>query len=198
MQTRLFFVVVLAVLLAMTAFGQKFELDSEGRGIALTPEVQRLMDEADQVIAQTAPARAEADKIMAEEEAALEVAVIDAKSSLLRLFKAKTNYMSAIGEMISSRQAAGSAIHKVAMAYFDNVIAISNKKKELAEDNYGEWQENALTAKKFAIINHTLLEHSTKAIAVAREREAEQFRRFQEDFRRMQELDREMREKSKI
>lgn len=199
MQTRLFFVVFLAASLLGTAYAQKFDLDTQGRGIALTSEVQKLMDAADEAIAAAAPARAAAIEKVAEAEKNLR-SLIKSSTSLVRLTDGKLAYLAAIIDSISAHRLAGPAFHKATMAYFDNVIAIKKAKLELSDDGYAKWQAAVLAATRYipGEDHKKLLDETGAAITAARAREAERFRQMQEDFRKMQEADREMRKNNKI
>lgn len=198
MQTRsLFFVVFLVVLLAVAAYGQKFEVDAQGRGIALSAEVQRLMDAADKAIDAAAPAREKARMQLKEAEKNLRNKIADKKMTSLQLMAARSTYAEAAMDCMAAYRIAGPAVHKAIMAYFGNVNAIARTKRDISPSNYGEWQNKADAATIFLLgeARKTLEAEADAAIKAAQKREEEVFRQMQEDFERIQEADREMREK---
>ncbi len=200
MQTRLFFVVFLVASLLGTAYGQGFQLDEQGRGIALDAKVQHLMDAADRAIDAAAPAREKARMQLKEAEKNLRNKIADKKMTSLQLMAARSTYAEAAMDCMAAYRIAGPAVHKAIMAYFDNVNAIARTKRDISPSNYGEWQNKADAATIFLLgeARKTLEAEADAAIKAAQKREAEAFRQMQEDFRKMQEADREMRKKSNI
>jgi hypothetical protein len=200
MQTRTKFFIIFAAILAMTATAnaqQTFAPNEKGEVNALTLEVRSLMERADKVIIETVQDRLEADQKVAEAANELKKIVASSKATPLGIFRAKMGYVNATGNIISARRPAYSATHKAAMAYFDNVIAITKAHLKLATNNYGEWQEKTLAVTKIDLPPEykTLMGEADKALESARERDEKLFRQFQDDFEQMQKRDREMREK---
>lgn len=201
MQTRsLFFVVFLVVLLSVAAYGQGFQVDEKGRGIALDAKVQKLMDDADEAIAAAAPAREKALMKLKGAEKNLRQKIADKNISSVQLMAARMAYTNATIDCMAAYRLAGPAVHTATMAYFDNVNAVARSKRDISPSHYGEWQDKALAATVFlpGEANKKLVAETSAAIKAAQAREAEAFRQMQEDFERMQEVDREMRKKSNI
>ena len=178
-----------AILAAMTANAQTtFTPDEKGEVSPVTPEVLTLMKQAEQIIAESASKFAEADKKVFESTGDLMRVIANKKASTTEILGAQTEYLVAVDAAMSARSSADGAVFKTTMAYFDNVIAITNAKFKLSKNSYGEWQKRTLAITRFPFPPETkiLFDDAEKAIQAAKQREAEFFRQLEEDFNRME------------
>ncbi len=193
-----FFVIFVAIF-AMTAIAnaQAFTPNEKGEVSAVDHNVRSLMEQADKVVVETAQNRLEADKKLASAMSRLKEAVSNHSARTITILSAKSGLISAVVNATVARRPVSGAMHKAAMAYFDNVNAIVKAGHKLAPDSYGDWQEKVLPIAhaKLPPEYKDLMEKANEAQEAATKREEAEFRRFQSEFAEIQKRDRELRER---
>lgn len=201
MRTRMTFFVIFAAIFAIAAATNAQTViltpNEKGEVNALDLTVRSLMEQADKMIIETSTGRLNADRKVIEAAKELKRVIADGKAKSVAIIGARMEYTSSIIGTHSTRRPAGEATHRAAMAYFDNVNAITKAGYKLADDGYSEWQRKTLPIIKFALPSgyENLMEETDKALSAAKEREEKIFRQLQADFEEMQRRDREMRER---
>jgi hypothetical protein len=183
--------------MAVTTYAQNFTPNANGEVSAIDANVRSLMEQADKVIADTAQDRLAADKKLTEAVEQLRKVVANEKAEFVSIFNAIDNCVNAVLTVSRSRRTSDAALHKAAMAYFANVIAINKAGYQLAASNYGEWQSKVLPTMSLNVPPDykSLLEAANKALVATREREDKYFRQLMADFEELSKEGPQIREK---